>query len=86
MPGDNKQTKDEVSSRLSKHPHTYRHTLTHCPQGEKQFSIQPINESGAPDSKFAPFSAHPGPAQTNNMPPQEGTKEDRQAKKEALNK
>lgn len=54
-------------------------------QGEKEFSIQPINESSQ-DPKFAPFNAHPGPAQPANMPAQEGSKEDRQAKKEALNK
>jgi hypothetical protein len=54
-------------------------------QGEKQFSIQPIKEQGH-DPKFAPFNAHPGPARTQEMPPQEGTKEERQAKKEALNK
>ncbi|CAG9940737.1 unnamed protein product [Clonostachys rosea f. rosea IK726] len=54
-------------------------------EGEKQFSIQPIKEQGH-DPKFAPFNAHPGPARTQEMPPQEGTKEERQAKKEALNK
>ncbi|KAG9258679.1 uncharacterized protein F5Z01DRAFT_670389 [Emericellopsis atlantica] len=54
-------------------------------EGEKEFSIQPIKEQGQ-DPKFAPFNAHPGPAKPQNMPEQEGSKEDRQAKKEALNK
>ncbi|KFH43304.1 hypothetical protein ACRE_059260 [Hapsidospora chrysogenum ATCC 11550] len=54
-------------------------------EGEKEFSTMPIKESDK-DPKFAPFNAHPGPAVPKNMPPQEGTKEDRQAKKESLNK
>ncbi|TFB03396.1 hypothetical protein CCMA1212_004673 [Trichoderma ghanense] len=55
------------------------------PPGEKQFSIQPINESGV-DPKFAAHQAHPGPAVAKEMPPQQGTKEERQARKEELNK
>ncbi|KAL7938057.1 hypothetical protein V8C35DRAFT_139932 [Trichoderma chlorosporum] len=55
-------------------------------EGEKQFSIQPINESGGVDPKFAAHQAHPGPAVAQEMPPQEGTKEERQARKEELNK
>ncbi|KAJ6444110.1 centromere protein Cenp-O [Purpureocillium lavendulum] len=53
-------------------------------EGEKEFTVQPIKETS--DPKFAPFNANPGPAQTQNLPAQEGTKEDRQARKEALNK
>ncbi|KEY68645.1 hypothetical protein S40285_10187 [Stachybotrys chlorohalonatus IBT 40285] len=53
-------------------------------EGEKEFSIQPISEQS--DPKFAPFNSHPGPARTNDMPQQEGTKDDRQARKEELNK
>ncbi|KAL7963212.1 hypothetical protein V8C34DRAFT_267513 [Trichoderma compactum] len=54
-------------------------------EGEKQFSIQPINESNV-DPKFAAHQAHPGPAISQQMPPQQGTKEERQARKEELNK
>ncbi|KAL7822856.1 hypothetical protein V8C26DRAFT_387745 [Trichoderma gracile] len=54
-------------------------------EGEKQFSIQPINESNV-DPKFAAHQAHPGPAMAKEMPPQQGTKEERQARKEELNK
>ncbi|EHK22435.1 uncharacterized protein TRIVIDRAFT_191221 [Trichoderma virens Gv29-8] len=54
-------------------------------EGEKQFSIQPINESNV-DPKFAAHQAHPGPAIAKQMPPQQGTKEERQARKEELNK
>ncbi|QPG94603.1 hypothetical protein C2857_006514 [Epichloe festucae Fl1] len=54
---------------------------------EKEFSIQPIKDSGnSIDPKFAPHQAHPGPALTQNMPAHEGSKEDRQARKEELNK
>ncbi|KAG6001296.1 hypothetical protein E4U54_001118 [Claviceps lovelessii] len=54
--------------------------------GEKQFSIQPIKDHGSVDPKFAAHQANPGPAIAQNMPPEEGSKEDRKAKKEALNK
>ena len=53
-------------------------------QQEKEFSIQPIKESG--DSKVGAFKAHPGPAVSKDMPKEEGTKEERRAKMEALNK
>ncbi|KAG5926512.1 hypothetical protein E4U42_003250 [Claviceps africana] len=61
-------------------------TLT-CSQGEgeKQFSIQPIKDSGCADPKFAAIQANPGPAITQNMPAQEGSKEEREARKKALN-
>jgi hypothetical protein len=36
--------------------------------------------------QFAAHQAHPGPAIPQNMPEQEGTKEERQAKAQALNK
>ncbi|KAM0259236.1 hypothetical protein ACHAQJ_003441 [Trichoderma viride] len=55
-------------------------------EGEKQFSIQPINEGGSVDPKFAAHKAHPGPAMVKNMPPEQGTKEERQERKEELNK
>ncbi|UNI24361.1 hypothetical protein JDV02_010113 [Purpureocillium takamizusanense] len=54
-------------------------------EGEKEFKVQPIKETGV-DPKFAPFNAHPGPARTQELPQQEGTKEDREARKAALNK
>ncbi|GJN67329.1 hypothetical protein VFPFJ_00498 [Purpureocillium lilacinum] len=54
-------------------------------EGEKEFKVQPIKESGV-DPKFAPFNAHPGPARTQELPQQEGTREDREARKAALNK
>ncbi|KAK1590862.1 uncharacterized protein LY79DRAFT_553367 [Colletotrichum navitas] len=54
---------------------------------EKQFSTQPINESGASDPKFSAHQAHPGPAIPKDFNAQEeGTKEERRAKAEALNK
>ncbi|KAI1212708.1 uncharacterized protein F4807DRAFT_414150, partial [Annulohypoxylon truncatum] len=43
------------------------------PQGAKQFA-------------FAAHQAHPGPAIPQNMPEQEGTKEERKAKAQELNK
>ncbi|EHK43044.1 hypothetical protein MKX08_003872 [Trichoderma sp. CBMAI-0020] len=55
-------------------------------EGEKQFSIQPIQDNAAVDPKFAAHQAHPGPAVAKNMPPEQGTKEERQARKEELNK
>ncbi|KAG6015133.1 hypothetical protein E4U43_005683 [Claviceps pusilla] len=57
--------------------------------GEKQFSIQPITNHGnhgSIDPKFGAHQANPGPAIAQNMPSEEGSKEDRKAKKEALNK
>ncbi|KAK1964202.1 hypothetical protein LY78DRAFT_704578 [Colletotrichum sublineola] len=54
---------------------------------EKQFSTQPIKESGTSDPKFAAHQAHPGPAIPKDFNAQEeGTKEERRAKAEALNK
>ncbi|KZZ90486.1 hypothetical protein AAL_07172 [Moelleriella libera RCEF 2490] len=52
--------------------------------GEKEFSIQPVQDGI--DPKTAPHKAHPGPVLTSSMPAQEGTKDDRQAKKAELNK
>lgn len=51
--------------------------------GEKQFSIQPIKENANPE--LAAHKAH-GPAIVQSMPAQEGSKDDRQARKEELNK
>ncbi|GAO18326.1 hypothetical protein UVI_02032850 [Ustilaginoidea virens] len=56
----------------------------HAVQGEKEFSIQPIKEGF--DAKFAAHQAHPGPVVPKSMPPQEGSEEERQARKEELNK
>ncbi|KAI9163385.1 hypothetical protein HJFPF1_04995 [Paramyrothecium foliicola] len=53
-------------------------------EGEKEFSIQPIKDKV--EDKFSAFSGNPGPARTNDMPAQEGSKEERRAKKEELNK
>ncbi|POR38777.1 Uncharacterized protein TPAR_01025, partial [Tolypocladium paradoxum] len=53
-------------------------------EGEKEFKVQPVKESV--DPKFAPHHSHPGPAMAKEMPQHEGSKEDRQARKEALNK
>ncbi|PTB45334.1 hypothetical protein M441DRAFT_23558 [Trichoderma asperellum CBS 433.97] len=55
-------------------------------EGEKQFSIQPIQDNTSPDPKFAAHQANPGPAMAKNMPPVQGTKAERQARKEELNK
>ncbi|KAK0387946.1 hypothetical protein NLU13_4190 [Sarocladium strictum] len=57
-------------------------------EGEKQFSIQPIDDNAnkVKDSKFDAFNAAPGPARSTEMPAQEGSREDRDAKKAALNK
>lgn len=55
-------------------------------EGEKQFSIQPINTEGV-DSKFAAHQANPGPAIPKDLNvPQEGTKEERKAKAAEWNK
>ncbi|KAG4258449.1 hypothetical protein FPRO03_03403 [Fusarium proliferatum] len=54
-------------------------------EGEKQFSIQPIKDE-AKDNLVSAFNAHPGPAVPKDMPQEEGTKEERKAKMEALNK
>lgn len=55
-------------------------------QGEKQFSVQPIKENQGIDPKTAHHQAHPGPAIVQNMPAQEGSKEDRQKRQAELNK
>ncbi|OAQ68571.1 hypothetical protein VFPPC_13702 [Pochonia chlamydosporia 170] len=57
---------------------------TSSSESEKQFTTQPI-EHGV-DPKMAPHQAHPGPAMTKDMPAEAGTKEERQARKEELNK
>ncbi|KAK3191230.1 hypothetical protein K4F52_002820 [Lecanicillium sp. MT-2017a] len=54
--------------------------------GEKQFSVQPIKENQGIDPKTAHHQAHPGPAIVQNMPAQEGSKEDRQKRQAELNK
>ncbi|KAF9879408.1 hypothetical protein CkaCkLH20_02951 [Colletotrichum karsti] len=54
---------------------------------EKEFSTQPIEQKGPADPKFAAHQAHPGPAVPKDFNAQEeGTKEERRAKAEELNK
>ena len=55
------------------------------PQQEKEFSIQPIKDKF--DSKFAAHKATPGPAISKDLGgvKEEGTKEERKAKAQALN-
>ncbi|KAM0356023.1 hypothetical protein ACHAPU_000416 [Fusarium lateritium] len=53
-------------------------------EGEKQFSIQPIKDEVK--DKASAFNAHPGPAVPKDMPEQEGSKDDRKDRMEALNK
>ncbi|KAL7796512.1 hypothetical protein V8C37DRAFT_371998 [Trichoderma ceciliae] len=85
MDSGNNQQKKEVCLPSRVMENTLLLTLNHESQGEKQFSIQPINEAGV-DPKFAAHKAHPGPVIAQQMPPQQGTKEERQARKEELNK
>ncbi|KAI1079567.1 hypothetical protein F5B20DRAFT_155969 [Whalleya microplaca] len=58
--------------------------------GKVDASTQPNNPSEAAQpqgaKQFAAHQAHPGPAIPQSMPEQEGTKEERQAKAQALNK
>ncbi|OAA42741.1 hypothetical protein NOR_04872 [Metarhizium rileyi] len=51
---------------------------------EKKFTTQPIQHGV--DPQMAPHQAHPGPAMAKEMPSVEGSKADRQARKEELNK
>ncbi|KAI0195810.1 hypothetical protein EV127DRAFT_419782 [Xylaria flabelliformis] len=46
----------------------------------------PVSEAADKAKAFAAHKAAPGPAVPQNMPEQEGTKEERQAKAQALNK
>ncbi|KAI0426911.1 hypothetical protein F5Y09DRAFT_47879 [Xylaria sp. FL1042] len=46
----------------------------------------PVAEAAEKAKQFAAHKAAPGPAIPQNMPEQEGTKEERQAKAQALNK
>ncbi|KAI1114689.1 hypothetical protein F5Y14DRAFT_450770 [Nemania sp. NC0429] len=46
----------------------------------------PVGQAVDKAKQFAAFQAAPGPAIPQNMPEQEGTKEERQAKAKALNK
>ncbi|GAW23259.1 hypothetical protein ANO14919_128130 [Xylariales sp. No.14919] len=45
----------------------------------------PVGEAAEKAKQFAAHKAAPGPAIPQNMPEQEGTKEERQAKAKALN-
>lgn len=53
-------------------------------QADKEFKAQPVKETS--ETKFAAINAQPGPVLPKEMPPQEGTREERQARMEALNK
>ncbi|KAH7236020.1 hypothetical protein BKA59DRAFT_516540 [Fusarium tricinctum] len=53
-------------------------------EGEKQFSIQPIKDES--NKQASAFNAHPGPAVPKDMPQEEGSKEERKDRMEALNK
>ncbi|KAI0897323.1 hypothetical protein F4806DRAFT_494996 [Annulohypoxylon nitens] len=57
---------------------------------DADFRPQPASEAaqpqGAKQFAFAAHKAHPGPAIPQNMPEQEGTKEERKAKAQELNK
>ncbi|EQL00275.1 hypothetical protein G6O67_008359 [Ophiocordyceps sinensis] len=57
--------------------------------GEKEFSIQPIKDkcdSSNTSSTAGILKAQPGPAIPKEMPEKEGTKQDREAKMESLNR
>jgi hypothetical protein len=61
--------------------------LTRLPaQNEQQFTIQPIKEDQGVNPQTAAHQAHPGPAIAQNMPAEEGSKEDRQKRQAELNK
>jgi len=46
----------------------------------------PITDAAKKAEQFAAHKAHPGPVIPQNMPEQEGTKEERQVKAQELNK
>lgn len=83
----NNITKGKVSELLPpKIESSIRLTSEQDSEKEKEFSVQPIKEGGV-DPKFAAHQAHPGPAVPKDFNAQEeGTKEERRAKAEALNK
>ncbi|EFY93128.1 hypothetical protein J3458_009318 [Metarhizium acridum] len=56
---------------------------TSSSDSEKQFTTQPIQHGI--DPKVAPHQAHPGPALTKDMPSEEGSKAEREARKKELN-
>ncbi|KHN98771.1 uncharacterized protein MAM_03233 [Metarhizium album ARSEF 1941] len=56
---------------------------TSSSDSEKQFSTQPIQHGI--DPKMAPHQAQPGPALAKEMPSEEGSKAEREARKEELN-
>lgn len=78
------QNKDVSTANAPHRP--WSHATNMDPKTEKEFTIQPITENKGVDPKFAAHSANPGPAIAQNMPAQEGSKEERQARKDALNK
>ncbi|KAI1734841.1 hypothetical protein F4680DRAFT_453572 [Xylaria scruposa] len=54
--------------------------------GNSNANTNPVSEAADKAKQFAAHKAAPGPAIPQNMPEQEGTKEERQAKAQALNK
>ncbi|KAF3019712.1 hypothetical protein G7054_g9933 [Neopestalotiopsis clavispora] len=56
--------------------------------GKHDAEFKPHDPASATEgaAKFAAHQAHPGPAVPQNMPEQEGSKEERQAKAKELNK
>ena len=52
--------------------------------GEREFTIQPIKDKV--EDKFSAHKAHPGPTMPKDFNvPEEGTKEERRAKAQAMN-
>ncbi|KAI0535979.1 hypothetical protein GGR58DRAFT_476963 [Xylaria digitata] len=59
---------------------------TPAPQTTKSdVNTNPVGEAAEKAKQFAAHKAAPGPAIPHNMPEQEGTKEERQAKAKAMN-
>ncbi|KAI1195166.1 hypothetical protein F5X97DRAFT_249749 [Nemania serpens] len=55
-------------------------------KSDAQTHQNPVGQAVDKAKQFAAFKATPGPAIPQNMPQQEGTKEEREAKAKALNK
>jgi hypothetical protein len=55
-------------------------------QSDANTQSNPISDATKKVEQFAPHNAAPGPVIPQNMPEQEGTKEERQAKTKELNK
>ncbi|KAI0019118.1 hypothetical protein F4780DRAFT_468157 [Xylariomycetidae sp. FL0641] len=55
-------------------------------QSGNNTQTNPVTQTAEQAKQFAAHQAHPGPAVPQNMPEQEGTKEERQAKAKEMNK